>query len=54
MKALAGFGALKSPTFENLIRLQATLNAADIKYRFTSIAIRSIGIRGKSLPGSHP
>lgn len=40
--------------FENLIHLQAALNALDIKYRLTSIATRIIGVRGKSLPGSHP
>lgn len=54
MLSFAKTGALNHRTFENLIRLQAAINAFDIKYRLTSIATRSFGVRGKSLPGSHP
>lgn len=50
-KALARFGRGKSPRFENLIRLQAALNAAGIKYRLTSIATRTIRVRGESPSG---
>ena len=54
MKALAKADAPITEHFEILIRLQAVLNRFDIKYRHTSIATRAIGVRGKSLPGSHP